>query len=318
MNPFLITPPHEVRDAAKLAQLVESMRRDGWTGRPVVIVDTGTWQAITGSHRIEAARILGIDVPTVEADESLWEEYTQRGLDDTDRLRIATAAGDVNVVALIRDEIRANQIADSIADRITTVSANRTINKFDEMARLFAETLATGDHERDLYVALMQAFRYGATPAGSSGSTTSGNFDFAALKYAANHGGDLITKIKETTRSAVSLELQRAIDDGLSPNEFQEKLQESFGFSRDRALMIARDQTVKAYNVGEATSWESSGTNFVRAIDGTSDPECKHANGLVVTIAEYKAKPNAHPNCVRSAEPLPFDYHTDSPGHFID
>lgn len=62
-----IEAPHDAHDEARLNQLTESMRRDGWVGAPVVVIDREDADplAVTGSHRIAAAREAGIDVPTV-------------------------------------------------------------------------------------------------------------------------------------------------------------------------------------------------------------------------------------------------------------
>lgn len=63
-----ITPPHEVRDTAKLAALTASMAADGWQGRPLLVLDLGddTYVALTGSHRNAAARAAGLEtVPCV-------------------------------------------------------------------------------------------------------------------------------------------------------------------------------------------------------------------------------------------------------------
>ncbi len=58
-------PRHEVRDQAHLEQITASMITSGWTGAPIV-ADVETAQAITGSHRIVAAKAAGIDVPAVD------------------------------------------------------------------------------------------------------------------------------------------------------------------------------------------------------------------------------------------------------------
>lgn len=85
-----IQPLHEVQDEQKLANLVESMSADGWVGAPIVVVPgqdfgwgSGDPCAITGSHRIAAARIAGIDVEVIEIDELLAEQGTNLAeLDD--------------------------------------------------------------------------------------------------------------------------------------------------------------------------------------------------------------------------------------------
>ena len=56
-----INPLHEVRDADKVAALAADMAANGWTGRPVLVVDGEVMQAITGTHRLAAAAVAGIE-----------------------------------------------------------------------------------------------------------------------------------------------------------------------------------------------------------------------------------------------------------------
>ncbi|MER7126730.1 ParB/RepB/Spo0J family partition protein [Micrococcus luteus] len=58
-------PRHEVRDVGHMEQIAASMTTHGWQGAPIV-ADTATAQAITGSHRIAAARLAEVDVPAVD------------------------------------------------------------------------------------------------------------------------------------------------------------------------------------------------------------------------------------------------------------
>lgn len=80
-EPYYLQPPHEVRDGDKLARLTDSMRRRGWQGRPLLIRRVGDgWQALTGSHRIAAARAAELEtVPALAIDyddltDEQWEE----------------------------------------------------------------------------------------------------------------------------------------------------------------------------------------------------------------------------------------------------
>ncbi|MGW4425795.1 hypothetical protein [Streptosporangium sp. NPDC004631] len=58
-------PRHEVRNTLHMETIAADMTRDGWTGAP--IVGRVDWaQAITGSHRIPAAALAGVDVPVVD------------------------------------------------------------------------------------------------------------------------------------------------------------------------------------------------------------------------------------------------------------
>jgi hypothetical protein len=59
------TPRHEVRDQAHRDRIAAGMTAHGWVGAPIV-ADTECWQAITGSHRLNAAQATGINVPAVD------------------------------------------------------------------------------------------------------------------------------------------------------------------------------------------------------------------------------------------------------------
>lgn len=57
IEPTRISPPHDVRDAEKLAAIRESMAAGGWQGRPLLVLDLqdGQYVALTGSHRTAAS-----------------------------------------------------------------------------------------------------------------------------------------------------------------------------------------------------------------------------------------------------------------------
>ena len=76
MNTNKIIALHEVKDQALLAELVESMNNEGWTGRPVLVIPCGDMAyAMTGSHRLAAAKITETDVPVHELDEEMIEGF---------------------------------------------------------------------------------------------------------------------------------------------------------------------------------------------------------------------------------------------------
>lgn len=73
-----IVPVNDVVDKEKYQQLLESMERGGWQGRPLVVVDRGDhYQALTGSHRLAAAVAASLEyVPAVVLDiEYICEDY---------------------------------------------------------------------------------------------------------------------------------------------------------------------------------------------------------------------------------------------------
>lgn len=65
---------HEVRDANKLQELVESIDANGWQGSPLVV--WGEEFLLTGSHRYAACKELGMsdyEIPTIEIEEVFGE-----------------------------------------------------------------------------------------------------------------------------------------------------------------------------------------------------------------------------------------------------
>ena len=78
LDPNNIVPLHDAHDADKLTKLIDSMTTNGWSGAPIVVIPgrdygwgPGNPQAITGSHRIAAARETGIDIPTIDLNQLL-------------------------------------------------------------------------------------------------------------------------------------------------------------------------------------------------------------------------------------------------------
>jgi len=119
---WVVSPVHSATDRARLADLAASMRGDGWQGRPLLVyVDhTGEYQALTGSHRLAAAKLAGLDeVPVVvlaadvcaRAIELAADEYGGDLLDcieDDGRERVLREAGDLVAADLMAAEIAAN------------------------------------------------------------------------------------------------------------------------------------------------------------------------------------------------------------------
>ena len=108
-----IRPLNRVEDKKKFEALVKGMARDGWTGRPVLVWKNGKKnQALTGSHRIAAARKVGIDVPVVfvSNDAAKWEDpngmFTtfQDAIDDQRQSSFLDKAGDAKAANLMAQE----------------------------------------------------------------------------------------------------------------------------------------------------------------------------------------------------------------------
>lgn len=88
LAPEDVEPPHEIKDEAKLAEIIASMQK-GWFGRPLVVLRLGrVYKAITGSHRIAAAREVLDAIPCLVLDDqqsaAVLGPYNQINYDDSD------------------------------------------------------------------------------------------------------------------------------------------------------------------------------------------------------------------------------------------
>jgi len=108
----LIKPLHGPRHDRILSVLLESMLEDGWNGRPLLVIERADdYQAWTGSHRLEAARMAGIEeIPCYilqEADLLRCGHDALFGhVDDSDRLEILRDVGDEGAFHLMAQEGR--------------------------------------------------------------------------------------------------------------------------------------------------------------------------------------------------------------------
>lgn len=67
VDPYDVDPVNDITDEEKIKYLVEEFEKNGYRGRPVVALRSESEQsiALTGSHRILAAREAGIEIPVV-------------------------------------------------------------------------------------------------------------------------------------------------------------------------------------------------------------------------------------------------------------
>lgn len=91
VNPKNIVPINAVTDKDKFAALVYDFEHSGYSGRPIVVgnLGDGEYQALSGSHRIFAAREAGIDIPTVSVEYNSKTAKLFEAADDAERAAIA-------------------------------------------------------------------------------------------------------------------------------------------------------------------------------------------------------------------------------------
>lgn len=129
MSPGSIEPPHEVRDRALLAELVADMTARGWQGRPILACDEGVIKAWTGSHRIAAAAVVGIEVPVVVISPS-WERWGER---------IEQAHDDSDLVTLAREMAAAGEIDEQAAELMAAETAAQADDALDQWGSQYDE-----------------------------------------------------------------------------------------------------------------------------------------------------------------------------------
>jgi ParB-like chromosome segregation protein Spo0J len=84
LDPHSIHPLHGVRDADKLARLTDAMRAHGWVGRSLLVWthDGESYQAVTGSHRLAAAKEIDLEVPCTTIRVDGWHDEASDLVDE--------------------------------------------------------------------------------------------------------------------------------------------------------------------------------------------------------------------------------------------
>ncbi len=169
----------------------------------------------------------------------------------------------------------------------------------------------TGTFVEDVFAPLEMI--YGAAAGEASGGALSfDHLDAKAAKYAKERGAELIGtnenawSVDQTTRDETNRLLQEAMKEGLSPQEFARRLEESGLYGEARAEVIARTEVAIAQNYGQSETYAEMGFSRVYVQDGDCDI-CREVDGKVASIAWIQENPVGHPSCVRSCSPAPDD-----------
>lgn len=106
---MVIRPLHEPESAAKVEAIVASMRINGWAGRPILVCneDSNEPQAFTGSHRLAAAKLTGVE-PEVYSLEGKGTDIAMlmfECIDDSDRMTVVEEGGDQRAIEIMREEL---------------------------------------------------------------------------------------------------------------------------------------------------------------------------------------------------------------------
>lgn len=118
VNPNAIKPVNEITDKDKFAVLANEFEENGCVGRPILAItgDGDEYFALTGSHRIYAAREAGINIPTHTIQYTDSVKQLMAATDDSERLEVALNLRgkgllDDQTVDLLRIENKNNNLA---------------------------------------------------------------------------------------------------------------------------------------------------------------------------------------------------------------
>lgn len=125
-------------------------------------------------------------------------------------------------------------------------------------------------------------------------------------------------RITEPTRDYVRADVTTAIAEGWSNDRLSSALAEAYGFSKERATVIARTETNRAASVGALAGYKASGVveakQWLTAEDDLVSEECQEngqagpgGDGVLPLDADYPSgdeAPPVHPNCRCAIAPV--------------
>jgi hypothetical protein len=112
------------------------------------------------------------------------------------------------------------------------------------------------------------------------------DFVDSVLEFIRKRTGERILDINRTTRETIAGLIAEGFASGLGPAEVADRIEASTAFNEARAELIARTETMLAYNDANLSSFREFGVSEVEAIDGDEDDECASRNGQVYPIEE--------------------------------
>jgi len=117
----------------------------------------------------------------------------------------------------------------------------------------------------------------------------------SVMAYIRKRTGERIVAINETTRAAVSRLIAEGFAGGLGPAQVADTIALASTFNEARAEMVARTESMLAYNDAALSSYREFDVTHVEAIDGDEDDECRDRNGREFTLDEASGIED-HPN----------------------
>jgi hypothetical protein len=127
----------------------------------------------------------------------------------------------------------------------------------------------------------------------------------ATLRRIRTIAGKRVTKINETTRETIRAAIVEGVDLGEGAAQLGARIAESAALSPYRGELIARTETMHAWNASALETYSEEGATHVQAEDGDEDEMCRERNGRIFTLEEAADEDEReHPNGTLSWSPV--------------
>ena len=281
---------------------------------PLALQRDGKYYIVNGTHRAEAIKANG------------KSSLTLRVVDIGDTKKLAKAAHPKTNVGKLLDaktpklQRKINAILSAAGQRVAKQAVKLLGGKLTKVSdedqnliQQILDALALEDISVDIVDSitpeLIRAFKdagimgiaqLNLTPTDDMGT----KINQRALDYMDEHGGELIKNLAGTTMDDMRSVLSDAIENGSSPGELADAIQELGSFSDSRAEMIARTELADAHVQGNLEGWRQTGIvegKEWHAYDGCCD-DCAELDGEIVGLDEDFPNdggdgPPLHPRC---------------------
>lgn len=211
----------------------------------------------------------------------------QRKRGVTIRARMALRARVTVVLASIRRDVLAALELDNTekaASSKRTKTLDAIVVKHFEDDQLFVSFVAD-----QLAVVATDGVSLAMAQINETGSVALSQANERAIAWADERAGEMIKGVSQTTRDTIRDLVTKAEEEGWSNADLASEIEDSFGFSRKRADVIARTETAAADVQGNKAAYVASGVEeweWVTANDDKVSDECMSNDGEIRTIGD--------------------------------
>lgn len=222
--------------------------------------------------------------PIVEEEEAVKAKTLGSLRQKVDTKVVAAVAKDV--LSVLREQAKA------VATRIRTRGKPKSTGTWWDKERMDAlMRKAIEPHNASIgSLVTAEVGRLLIKPAGKADT-----FEDTVAEFILERTGERIVGINETTRDMIGKLIADGFAQGLGPSEVADSIEAATAFDEARAELIARTESMLAYNEASLRSFEEFGVTEVQAIDGDEDEECASRDGQTFPIAEAMTIVD-HPN----------------------